>query len=83
MSEPSKEKGWWLPESYELKLTAFELGTLLSVLVVAQAEGKIATFYVNKRPAESKTITRIRMIDRLIEKAVALTGDTNPKPETP
>lgn len=70
MSEPNKE-GYWLPESYELKLTALEAGALLAILI----SSRVATFWVNTRLPDGAT-KRVRMIDLLTQKVAALTGDT-------
>lgn len=71
MSEPATDQGYWLPEDYELQLTAFELGGLLSALLVAKSHG-VGCVTINKPGPKGEKI-EITLIDRLIEKVVKLT----------
>jgi hypothetical protein len=72
MSSPaqSPRTEYWLPEDYELRLTALELGALTAILCLAQKRGE-ASFPVNKRGPEGQKI-ETTMIERLLEKTCDL-----------
>jgi len=59
----------WLPEDRVIRLTAYELGVLSSILLSARQRGE-ANFMVNK-PGPKGEIVEITMIERLLEKALA------------